>query len=1341
MKVSKVLQVILFICVVVDSQAQVDVDLNTGAAVANIQLYNLQSYNLSQPISLNYYSGSVKPDDFGGWVGIGWSLMPGGMISRDLRDIPDDYSGNNRLGRLSGTVASELNSLNIVADDNLSLCDDEYADHAALTNFQQGDGTLKDTEADVFSYNFGGYSGKFVFDENKEIRMIPYQNFRIIPAYNATGSIKSFKVITPDGVAYVFANTEEVKRSNEASDHTIDVLQREYEVFKTEITYTTTWHLTSVTSPTGDRITYHYGAAKETYEIPRELTYYSHQEGDYVTKTLYIAHSEITRLMISRISTASGYEVEFDAGQRPSLRSELSALRVFGNGKLLHEFMFNYVRVDCYRSSSKKLFLSSVTRQFECNQLPSYSFSYNIGNVDEVDCHDLKNLDHWGDSNGATNTVSYPQIYVYEGLPEAERYQAEPIPGNNNYFLLSGADRSSFGGIGDLLSKITLPTGGWQSVSYTRNRYYDATAGTGRNGPGYRVSAITTTESDESRSETMVTEYEYLNDAGAGSGTLLGKPQFVVPLTYYKDPENPSDTRTKAQVDQIDPATQEDVYKYLTARSSQDLSPSPAAVYYSQVAVKKPGKGKMVYKYKIPVKYGDITSGDWSATKSKVARAGSCSEYGLLSNSEYVLPYMPHENILDMMLTDRMEIYDEAGNKEKEVIYSYDLLSLDTDPVTVKNVKLESYTGYTTAETTDKLFVSGTYYWHTDFRNAATSVTEVSYDPVNAGRTMTSVSSTVYNNNLRVSESSGVGSDGIKYTTRYKYPEDYALSGTGTDEQTAALISLVEDHRISAPVEVVNYIEHPGQQEKVAGATVRLYKPFTIGDNTVYVPYQTQALPLEQPVSDFVPSSVTNNFGNLTFSKDDRYFASGAVVTDFYDYGLPKNMSDIRSGKVSGVQLGYNNTLPVVQIQGATAGEVLYSGFETNTTSGFSGGGFPALDGHTGEKSLVIGGNTLSGTVELTDRDEFVFSFWYKSAEAGNLTINVKKQDGSVWTTLTQPFSGTAGKWQYGSAAVSVAGLSGSEFTLEVYSDYNGLWLDDLLLYPSSATVGYTTYDEAGRVTSATDARGITTFREYDEFGRVTANRDHDRNITEVFEYGLELVSSELNAAFSAPESIYNGDPALFSALDVCTEGLTYDWYVARWDMTKKEVVDGTAVTYTAASPDLTHTFNDTFDSDYNYYLVRLTVSHAGSAAKSQAKIVAVQEDPIDITLCATGAVKVDLCDQANNQMADCGAIPETNQTVFTAQIGDALAGETFEYDWQMKRADAYMWSHAYTDPVTGDLYSSSTTEIYCARETFLVKCLVRSSTGRTGESEIFEVLVYQSDPECAINNDYCRQF
>ncbi|XOV94611.1 MAG: hypothetical protein ACFHWX_07885 [Bacteroidota bacterium] len=71
------------------------VDPFTGDFSYSIPLFELESPNGSFPFTLSYKSG-VGLNQEATWVGLGWNLTPG-FISRNMRGIPDDYSGEEKI--------------------------------------------------------------------------------------------------------------------------------------------------------------------------------------------------------------------------------------------------------------------------------------------------------------------------------------------------------------------------------------------------------------------------------------------------------------------------------------------------------------------------------------------------------------------------------------------------------------------------------------------------------------------------------------------------------------------------------------------------------------------------------------------------------------------------------------------------------------------------------------------------------------------------------------------------------------------------------------------------------------------------------------------------------------------------------------------------------------------------------------------------------------------------------------------------------------------------------------------------------------------------------------------
>lgn len=77
------------------------------------------------------------------------------------------------------------------------------------TSNKENIGMEYDLQPDEFFFNFGKYSGKFVFDQDGNIHTISKSNLTNIPFYevrDGNNKISSFQVVTDDGYKYTFGN-------------------------------------------------------------------------------------------------------------------------------------------------------------------------------------------------------------------------------------------------------------------------------------------------------------------------------------------------------------------------------------------------------------------------------------------------------------------------------------------------------------------------------------------------------------------------------------------------------------------------------------------------------------------------------------------------------------------------------------------------------------------------------------------------------------------------------------------------------------------------------------------------------------------------------------------------------------------------------------------------------------------------------------------------------------------------------------------------------------------------------------------------------------------------------
>ena len=176
----------------------IPVNYHTGIPQISIPIYTISAGPLSLPISLSYHASGLKVQEPASWVGAGWALNAGGVITRTVVGAPDERGANNagtsEKGHFSDYGYNSYNNNNDPID---------------WTKFANG---TKDGEPDLFFFNFGNYSGKFYFRDDRTPVIVPEADFKIEPYYNPDGtsagnSIQAFTITTPDAVKYYFGNT------------------------------------------------------------------------------------------------------------------------------------------------------------------------------------------------------------------------------------------------------------------------------------------------------------------------------------------------------------------------------------------------------------------------------------------------------------------------------------------------------------------------------------------------------------------------------------------------------------------------------------------------------------------------------------------------------------------------------------------------------------------------------------------------------------------------------------------------------------------------------------------------------------------------------------------------------------------------------------------------------------------------------------------------------------------------------------------------------------------------------------------------------------------------------
>lgn len=144
---------------------EIPVSEYTGTPNISIPLYQFKTKSFTIPVTLSYHASGIRPELHPGPTGLGWTLLTGGAITRDVRGLPDENDCEGHMGTVGYGYLLNKNSWLAGADwkPSFNLTSKEYERY--FSPFRN------EFEPDEFSFNFFGISGKFYFDQTGNIRV------------------------------------------------------------------------------------------------------------------------------------------------------------------------------------------------------------------------------------------------------------------------------------------------------------------------------------------------------------------------------------------------------------------------------------------------------------------------------------------------------------------------------------------------------------------------------------------------------------------------------------------------------------------------------------------------------------------------------------------------------------------------------------------------------------------------------------------------------------------------------------------------------------------------------------------------------------------------------------------------------------------------------------------------------------------------------------------------------------------------------------------------------------------------------------------------------------------
>jgi len=449
------------------------VNLASGVASFSLPMTSIKSGPLNVDVNLSYHLGGIRLEEMASWVGLGWNLSAGGLISRTVLGIPDDYNLFNKGYYYSG--------------DQLNHPIDQYNVPPTQQQVEEVHfGGGRDAEPDIFSFNFNGYSGKFSFGDDQQIYQIEDSDLKIevIGFYN--DKFAEFRITTPDGIKYTFGST--------TFDSTAGALfnveeNRSPALPLTSLRHYTTWHLTKI----------------ESYDNKFSIDFNYTFEGEivYFSKSTQIAKPAINCLTCTCAGCTSPAcdmfdESEFNYGNLSSenrntkwrlnsIQSDIETIEFIANSERtdldntyrldeIHykpnnvnfqtKYKFSYSYMDSGGTTTDdrrfRLILDEVQKYSldESTSENPYTFTYNSGVLPE---RLSLERDHWGyfngtgSANGSSNMGGIPPYPILEST-----YNAPYCTGERN--------TAEFHKKKAILNTVEFPHGGRRELDLESNK-------------------------------------------------------------------------------------------------------------------------------------------------------------------------------------------------------------------------------------------------------------------------------------------------------------------------------------------------------------------------------------------------------------------------------------------------------------------------------------------------------------------------------------------------------------------------------------------------------------------------------------------------------------------------------------------------------------------------------------------------------------------------------------------------------------------------------------------------------------------------------------------------------
>ncbi len=1080
--------------------ADYPVSYYTGTPNISIPIYNLQDGAAKLSISLSYHASGIRVSELASWVGLGWALNAGGMIARSVRGGPDEgviAAGASPTGYYQDSGLTKMPKLNYPVNGVIGYAN---SDGAIFENLKQQLSAGKaDCEPDLFTFNFNGYTGKFVFDEYRTPRMLTEEDVKIAVTYNG-GDFTSWMITTPDGTRYYFG---------ENSMHEINAVTPNTSSQDPNTQRPSSWFLTRIIYP-NSKDTVYFNYTTETYsyfDLGQETKIFGGSGNSYPQQacsfssednpsTLY--KTTVNGLRLTNIKSRN-YTISFGAhAARQDLVGtsyQLDSVKIFNAAnQCIKQFLLVYSYFNSSTaanlplgalgfmnsdiSDTKRLKLVSV-REFSGDGLsykPPYIFTYQESQ--QLPRRMSYDQDHWGYSNnysGANNMRFTPRVShdICINRIGAAAVREPKWP-----------DMQAFS-----IKSIKDPLG--VTTSFDFEAHTSTLASPSMMVGGLRIHRITTQDSVSGISQVRLFDY------GAG-GVLYKVPQYLINVQneYFFSTDPSSGFQVGYQGYGFG--------SYLMnliclVRQSQSIVPLQdfqgnhiGYPIVKEIFGSNGEGGSKVYYFMADQLFSNSSRLDmYNYTASTSIQTDFGVFPGIFGNGHFndILP----QN-LSYYSGSLLEHYYPAAPEQVDFRRGQLLgeSTYDSNHVLLKivrNIYKENYhenfwiRGFKFFRTSG---LPGAYNDALTYYKLHTGVSHLIYSTITDYKDAKAMATTHrygYEDTLHTLQTSDttLNSVGDSIITKTYYSFDYASNATAD-----GIFGKMQKRNMLVPVATRTW-----KNNQLVGGTITQFKDFaTSGTDTFVNPSKIYALETTVPLSKVQAGeniAYTSQFTSLIPSSNFVEKASFNVNGTTGKIIEQKLVND----KSQALIWDNSTNLPLAQIDNALYIDVAYNSFESAETGNWT---YPAgsvvadATAPTGTHAINLSSNPVTKT-GLSSSKSYILSFWKKSGTTYNIAGG----------TVSNYIGGrTLNGYQYlevtvtGATSVSITG-SGN--------------IDELRLHPSTAQMTTYTYDNFLRLIAECSVNSTITYYDYDSFNRLLDIRDQFGNMRKVFEYNYGELS------------------------------------------------------------------------------------------------------------------------------------------------------------------------------------------------------------------------------------------